>query len=127
MMIRKTFGINDVGTETDKTLLEAFRLGDAAEGGDFAAFDGFEPVPFAGEDVLKVQGMMDALDDAGGGVILGDAEAELLDIVIAFGDEDGAGAGEMGRRFTERAARLKMFVAKRLLAVDQHDVLTTAA
>jgi len=50
---------------------------------------------FAGENVLEVKGMVDAFDDAGRRVVMGDALAQSSGVAIALGDEDGAGPGQM--------------------------------
>ena len=71
--------------------------------------------------------MMNALDDAGVGIELGDAAAELVGVAVALGDEDGAGAGQVRGRLAQGAARQEPLVAERLLAVDEHDVLPPAA
>ena len=65
---------------------------------------------------------MDALDDSGRGVMLRDARSEARGIPVAFRDEDRAGAGEVRWRFSKRAAREKLFVAERLLAIDENDI-----
>src|SRR5204862_7721689 len=38
VMVGKTFGINEIAAERNEAALKAFRLGNAAEGGDFFFF-----------------------------------------------------------------------------------------
>src|SRR5260221_9651694 len=66
--------------------------------------------------------MMDALDDAGIGVMAANAGPQRGSLPAALGDKNGAGAREMRGRFTQGAAREQMFVAEGLLAIDQHNV-----
>ncbi len=70
---------------------------------------------------------MHAFDDARGRVELGDAPAQLGGVAVALGDEDGAGAGQVGRRLAQGAAREQPFGAEGLLAVNQDNVLPPAA
>ena len=90
-------------------------------------FSNSSPSALAGEHVLEVKRVMDAFDDAGRGVELGDAPAQLGGVAVALGDEDRAGAGQVRRRLAQGAARQQPLVAERLLAVNQHDVLPPAA
>src|SRR4029077_11384137 len=103
------------------------RLGDPAERRHFAALEKMQFAPFAGEDVYEIQRMMNALDDAGGGIEIGDAAAQFLRMAVALGDEDGAGAGQLRRRLAQGSVWLQVSLAERLLAVDQHNVLPAAA
>src|SRR5439155_172040 len=64
VMISEALGIDQFAGEFDQALLETFRLGNAAERGDFPALDPFQVVPLAGEYVFKVERVMHALDDA---------------------------------------------------------------
>src|ERR1022692_4522737 len=126
MMIGEAFGIDEFRSEFDEALLETLVLRDAAERGDLAAFEQIQIRTLAGENVLKIKRAVNAFDDAGGRVMLGDALAQILRAAVAFGDEDDAGAGEVRRRFAQGTARLQMLVAKRLLTVNQHHVLAAA-
>src|ERR1039458_8432886 len=126
VVIGEALGIDQVGAQFDEALLEAFRLGDAAQGGDAFAFHEFQPPLFAGENILKVERVVNALDNAGSGIVAGDALAELGGVAVALGDENGAGAGEMRMRFAQGAARQYLFVAERLLTINQHHVLAAA-
>ncbi len=71
--------------------------------------------------------MVDTFDDAGAGIVLGDAAAQFFGLPVAFGDKDGVGAGQVGRRFAQRAAREQTFGPERLLLVHEHDVLAASA
>jgi hypothetical protein len=126
MVIGESFGVDQVATQPSESLFKALGLGDSAEGGDFDALDEVEAVAFAGEDILEVEGAMFALDDTGGGVLGGDPLAELGGIAVAFGDEDEMRATEVGGRFAEGAAREEVFVAERLLVIDEDDVAAAA-
>ena len=53
------------------------------------------------------------------GFSLRDAGAQLGRFAVALGDENGVGAGQVRRRFAQRAARQQKLVAERLLAVDR--------
>ena len=57
---------------------------------------------------------------------MGDGFAKFFGVAVAFGDEDVAGAREVGRGFAQGAAREEMFVAERLLVIDQNDVAAAA-
>jgi hypothetical protein len=90
---------------------------------------GFEKVDvhaLSGEHIFEVKGMVDAFDDAGAGIYLGDAAAEFRGSTIAFGDEDSAGAPQVGGRLAQRAARQQVLVAKGLLVVNQHHIMPPA-
>ena len=126
VMIGEAFGVNELGAEVDEAGFEALGLGDAAEGGDPAPLEQGQALAFGGEDVLEVKGMMDAFDDAGVGIAAGDAFAQALGLAIAFGDEDGVGAGEVCWRLAQGAPREHVLVAKRLLTVDEHDIHAAA-
>ena len=89
--------------------------------------DQFQAVLFPGEDILEIQGPMHALDDPGVGIEFPQAFAQRAGLAVALGDEDGAGAGKVGRRFAQGAAGQQVFVAKGLLAVDQHHVMAPTA
>ena len=61
------------------------------------------------------------------GIKLGDALPQVGGVAVALGDEDRAGAGQVGRRFAQGAARQQPPAAEGLLAVNQHDVLAATA
>src|SRR5205809_5368008 len=71
--------------------------------------------------------MMNAFDDPGSRVDLGNAAAQFSCIPIAFSNENRAGPRQMRRRFAERPARQQQFVPKRLLTINQNDILPPAA
>ena len=83
--------------------------------------------PLAGEHVFEIKRMMHAFDDGGVGIEFGNAPAQFGGLAVALGDENRLGAGEVRRRLAQRAAREQMFVAERLLAVNQHHVVPAAA
>ena len=56
------------------------------------------------------------------GIVPRDALAQSAGVAVALGDENGARARQVRRRFAQRAARQQMLIAERLLAIDQHDV-----
>ena len=117
-MVGKTFGINELAAERNEAALKTFRLGNAAEGGDFFFFEQSQVVPFTGEHVLEIERVMHAFDDARVGIVLGDALPEGGGVSVAFGDENGAGAREVRGRLAQRAAREHALIAEGLLAVD---------
>ena len=122
MVIGEALRVNQVRAEFQQAVLEALRLRDAAERRDFLALEQVEIVALAGEDVLEVKGLVDTLDDAGGGIVLRDAGTKAGGVAVALGDEDGARAREVRTRFAQGAARKKILVAERRLAIDEHDV-----
>ena len=71
--------------------------------------------------------MMHTFDDGGVGIEFGNAPAEFGGVAVAFGDENGVGAREVRRRLAQSPARQQMLVAERLLAVNEHHVVATAA
>jgi len=127
MVVGEALGIDEFGAEVDQALLETFGLGDRAEGSDFAGFEKLEAKALAREDVFEVKRVVNAFDEAGGGVERGDAAAEFFGVAVAFGNKDVAGAGEVRGRFAQSSAREEKFVAEGLLAVDEDDVLPAAA
>lgn len=127
VVIGEAFGVYEVGAEVGEGLFEAFGLGDTAEGGDFFTADEVEIESFSAEDIFEVEGVVDAFDDTGGGVIAGDALSEFGGISVAFGDEDGAGAGQVFGGFAQGAAGEEVFVAEGLLSIDEDDVHAAAA
>src|SRR6266545_8159727 len=126
VMVGKAFRVNQFDSLVAQAVLEALRLRDSAECGDTAAFDQFQPVPRAGEDVLEVKGGVDALDDAGIGIVPGDAAPKRGGVAVALGDENRVGARHVRRRFAQRAAWEQMFVAEGRLEIDEHDVAAAA-
>ena len=70
---------------------------------------------------------MHALDDARVRIELRQPPAEGRRVAVAFGDENGAGAGEVRGGLAQRAARQHMLVAERLLVINQHHVHAPAA
>ena len=69
---------------------------------------------------------MDALDNAGAGVVFADAGSQAGGFAVAFGDEDGVRPANVLGRFAQRAARQEMFIAERLLGIHEHDVASAA-
>ncbi len=126
VVIGEAFGVDEVGSEVGEGLFEAFRLGDTAEGGDFFTPDELEVESFSAEDIFEVEGVVDALDDTGGGVVAGDALPEFGGIAVAFSDEDGTGAGEVFGGFAEGSAGEEVFVAEGLLSIDEDDIHAAA-
>src|SRR6266516_4155058 len=61
VMVGEALGIDQLAGEFDQALLEALRLGNAAERGDFPSFEPFEVVTLPGEHVLEVERVMHAL------------------------------------------------------------------
>src|SRR5207247_1207279 len=87
MVIGKALRVNQFAAEVHQAALEALRLGDAAQCPDFAAFEHFQSGALAGEHVLQIQRVVNALDNAGPGIELGDAPPQLLGLAVALGDE----------------------------------------
>ena len=88
-------GQHDLGPEFGEFRFEALGLGDPAEAGHPASLQQVESASLAGEDILEVERMMDALDDAGPRVQPGDALPERRGLAVALGQEDDAGPGEV--------------------------------
>ena len=108
-------------------MLEAFRLGDAAERRDLAPAQKIQFAPFPREHVLEVERTVHTFDDGGLGIQPGNPLAEFGGLAVAFGDENRLGAREVRWRLAQGAARQQMFVAERLLAVNQHHVVPPPA
>jgi len=65
---RSAWKLDEFAAELHEALFEAFRLRDAAQRGDFFAGEQIQAFAFAGEDVLKIKRLVDALNDGGGGI-----------------------------------------------------------
>ena len=92
MVVGEAFGIDELGAEVDQALLETFGLCDRTERGDFSGFEEVKAEAFAREDILEVKGVVNAFDDAGGGVERGNAAAEFFGVAVTFRDKDVTGA-----------------------------------
>src|ERR1039457_3372185 len=104
VMVHETLGIDEFAAEFYQALFEAFRLGDAAQRRDFFALEKIQAFPFAAEHILEIQRMMHAFDEAGLGIMLGDAGAQSGGVAVALGDENRLRAREVRRRLAQRAA-----------------------
>src|SRR5438876_1809355 len=87
MTVGEALGINQLRAKPDEALLEALGLGDAAERSDFFSFDQLDPDPVRAEDIFEIERLMDAFDNAGLGVLLGDSFSQLDGVAIALGNE----------------------------------------
>src|SRR5438093_377248 len=122
VVVGETFRVDQVDSLVAQAVLEALGLCDGTERGNAAALDQFQPVPRAREDVLEVERGVDALDDAGIGIVPGDAAPKRGGVAVALGDENRVGSGHVRGRLAQRAARQQMLIAEGRLEVDQHDV-----
>jgi len=122
MVVGEAPGEDDLGSEFDELGFEALGLGDAAQGGNLPALEEVESVAVVPEDILEVERVMDALDDVGGRVELGDADAEFIDAggvrrrgTVNLVEEDHVGAPEVRRGFAQGAAGKHVPVREGLL------------
>ena len=127
MVIGEFSGVNQISAETDKALFKAFRLRDAAERRNFAAFKIIGAEALGSEEVFEIERVVNAFDDAGLGIIFLNDLSQLSGIAVAFRDKNGVSASKVGRRFAQGAAGKKIFVSERLLAINEDDVLPAAA
>src|SRR5262249_28172196 len=95
VVVREAFGIDDQSAQSAQALFETLGLGYPAQGSDFATLDQVQTATLAGKNVLEIKRVMNALDDAGAGIVSRDATAQFLCLAVAFGYENGAGACEM--------------------------------
>src|SRR6266404_1860265 len=126
MMIGKALGIDQLTSQLNQALLEAFRLRNSAERRDLSTFHPVQGYPLACEHIFQIKGVMNAFNQSGGLIELRNPAPQFFSFPVAFGYKNIAGPRQMGRRFAQSAPGQKTFVAKGLLPVDQHDVQASA-
>ena len=104
MVVDEAFGIDQLGAELHHAILKTLRLSDPAQRSHFPPFQILQPDALAREQILEIQRMMHALDDARGWIQSRNAGAQRGGVAIALGDEDRARPEQMGRRLPQRAA-----------------------
>src|SRR6185503_2128288 len=112
VMIGKALGIHQLGPQLHKAALETFRLRNAAERRHFASLEQIEITPLTCKYILKIERMMNALDDPGSRVVARNAFPQPRGVAVALRDENRARARQMRRRFTQRPAREQLLVAE---------------
>ena len=127
MVIGEAPIVHQLISEFDQAAFETLGLGDAAERGHFLVPHEIQLDALPGKEFLEVKRTVDAFDDSGGGIVLGDPLPQFRRVPVALGDEDRARPGKMRRRLAERSSRQHVTVAPRLFAINQHNVAPPAA
>ena len=106
VMIGEALGVHQLGALFHEALLKTLRLRNAAERGHLAALEPADVLALFGvEHILKIQGPVNALDNAGLGVVFSDAGPQAVAVAVALGNENGVGPCKVRYRFTQGAAR----------------------
>src|SRR3954468_12658400 len=82
MMIRESFGVDQLRAQVYQAPFEGFWLGNSAERGHFLGFKEIQTLSLARENILEIEGMMNAFDYAGCGIMPGNAGSELRGVSI---------------------------------------------
>ena len=86
VMVGEALGIDQFAAQGEQAMLKAFRLGNPAQGSDLFVFEKSQTLAFPSKDVLEIERVMNAFDNAGGGVVLVNAAAQFL----GYGSSRGA-------------------------------------
>src|SRR5260221_9340175 len=95
VMVGKPLGIHHRPAQRRQALLKTLRLRNPAQRRHLAPPYQIQPVPVPREHVLKIERMMDALDDARRRIILVDPLPQFLRVPVALRDEYRVRARQM--------------------------------
>ncbi len=122
-MICESGGQIERGAEIGEFLFKTLGLGDSGDGTDVFSGKPGKGEFFTSVQVLQMKGLVSALDDARGGVVLADSMDEGCVVSpFAFSDENVLSAPQVFGGFAKGSSREEIFVSKGGLTVDEAEV-----